>query len=680
MSSPISLEEFKEIVYEYFKKNNFLGMFLSDREIKRRLDKNIKNLYIGDRNRNALGSYNFFEKTINLYLGENIEKDELVSDKNISTIIHEAVHALFKHRYGTGMLFIKPKIDDGLQKIFSPKADFSEIGRGLNEGFTNWVVQQSGIETNSYRNLTEIISIIYTCIGAEKMIPFASCNYKKICNSLHMSTNFGIEFIRQTDELSFLEERLGKINDILAYFEGMQKILQTRNKEEYEELIKKYGDLVESDILSDILEPEEKEKMIQILLGEDLLDESKTEEVSKFIYDKMEILKEIWKGPEILRKNYLISDIIDKLLQSFILNRLEEPETLEEYERLSEVLESIRYLINKNEIKEEPNLWKEISTRINTRTNEALKTILDASREEIKNGTISGSFFEQELKKLITLYSLDRDPETLANGVSSFINLITKNSNFPQEQKTLIKYAISNNRVKDLPHLSIRTTKSGKSIILNGSLMIGVIDRRKDDFVQYKKSFRLEKDESYKDKADWTINIDTDINSLARKFEELRNIKMKENPDTKIYILEGIVAFQTKEGYQFYEVTEGKDAGIVPAQFNTAQFVESMVEERKPLVQENLLPVKAKFGIFTKIRRKLNAIKFYLDSKKYEKEDTDKDGDRGIIVTGSGNKKKEDLQENLRQEYLDHRRNSSKTQDKQNSDYDIEIDREDLER
>lgn len=45
MSNPISLEEFKEIVYEYFKENNFLRMFLSDRAIKRRLDKNIQSLF-----------------------------------------------------------------------------------------------------------------------------------------------------------------------------------------------------------------------------------------------------------------------------------------------------------------------------------------------------------------------------------------------------------------------------------------------------------------------------------------------------------------------------------------------------------------------------------------------------------------------------------------------------------
>lgn len=680
MSNPISLEEFKEIVYEYFRQNNFLGMFLSNKAIKNRLDKNIKGLFLGDENRNVLGTYDVIGKRINLYLGENVTQEEITNNRKISTLIHEAVHALLRHRYGTGMFYIKPKIDENFQKIHTPNADFPEIGRGLNEGFTNWIVQQSGLDTNTYINLTEIISMIYTCIGAEKMIPLASCKYNKICNSLHMSRDFEMEFIRQTDELYFSEDRLRDIDDILVYFEEMQKVFQTRDKKEYEELIKKYGSLIKSPNLEAVLEPEEKEKMIQILLGEDLPDESKTEEYSKFLYDKKESLEEQCKKPEILRRNYLITSTIDKLIQSLIKGRLDELETLQEYEKLAEVLDSIRYLLDENDI-EEPEFWKELCEKITERGNDTLKRIFDTTAQETKNGTISGSYLEQELKKVITLYSLDGDKEKLSNGLSSFINVITKNTNSPQEQKTLIKYAVSNDCVKELPYLSIRTTKSGRSIILKGSIMIGAIDGKKD-FVQYKKSFRLEQGEQYTDKADWTIDMETDIKSLARKFEELKEKKMQEDLDTKIYIIEGIVAFQNRKGLQFYEVTEGKDASIVPAVFKTDKFIESMVEKREPLVQENALPVKAKFGIFTKIRRKLNAIKFYIDSKKDEKEDTDKDGDRGIIITGSGNKKKADLQESLRQSYLNNRSKNKSTQSKNNlENANIEInDREDEER
>lgn len=675
MSNPISLEECKELVYEYFKNNNFLRMFLSNKAIKRRLDKNIQSLFFGDKNRFVLGTYDFISKKINLYLGENVTRDEIINGKNFVTLMHEAVHALLRHRNGTGMLFIKPEIDENLKKIYTPKADFPEIGRGLNEGFTNWVVQQSDLETNTYVNLTEIISIIYTCIGAEKMIPFASFNYKNICKSLHMSRDFGMEFIRQTDEICLSEEKLRDIDNILRFFEKVQKTLQTGKEEDYKELEKEYGDLVQSSILKEVYTDERQEKLEQLLSKKDLPESSLVTAFSELIHD-MKTELEDFNESETLRRNFLITSSIDKLIQSLIKGRLDEPKTLEEYEKLAEVFDSIRYLMNANEIKEEPEDWEEICNKITERGNETLKRIFDTTAQETKNGTISSSYLEEELKKVITLYSLDGDEEALSNGISSFINVITRNINSPQEQKALIKYAISNDCVKDLPYLSIITTQSGRSIILNGSLMIGVIDGKRDDFVQYKKSFRLEKGETYKDKADWTISMDTDINNLARQFEELKEKKMQENPDTKIYILEGIVAFQTKEGYQFYEVTEGEDAGIVPAKFNAEKFIKSMVEEREPFIQENVLPVKAKFGIFTKIRRKLNAIKDFIDSRKSEKED--KDADRGIIITGSGNKEKENLQENLRQGYLDNRKQNKSMQPTKNLKNNVE--KEDEER
>lgn len=383
MSNPISLEEFKEIVYEYFKENNFLRMFLSDRAIKRRLDKNIQSLFFGDKNRNALGTYDFIGKKINLYLGENVTQEEITNNKNISTIIHEAVHALLRNRYGTGMLFIKPVIDEGLQKIHTPKADFPEIGRGLNEGFTNWVVQQSGLETNSYVNLTEIISIIYTCIGAEKMIPFTSYNYKKICNSLHMSKEFGMEFIRQTDELYFSEENLRDIADIMRYFEKVQDTLQIGKEEDYEELGKQFGDLVQSSILNEIFTDERQAELEQLLSKKELPESDLVTSFSKLIDDmKMEL--EDYNKSETLRRNFLITSSIDKLIQSLIKGRLDEPETLEEYEKLAEVFDSIRYIMDENEIEEEPEFWEEICNKITERGNETLKRIFDTTAQETK--------------------------------------------------------------------------------------------------------------------------------------------------------------------------------------------------------------------------------------------------------------------------------------------------------
>lgn len=70
---------------------------------------------------------------------------------------------------------------------------------------------------------------------------------------------------------------------------------------------------------------------------------------------KMEL--EDYNKSETLRRNFLITSSIDKLIQSLIKGRLDEPETLEEYEKLAEVFDSIRYIMDENEIEEEPEFW-----------------------------------------------------------------------------------------------------------------------------------------------------------------------------------------------------------------------------------------------------------------------------------------------------------------------------------
>ena len=70
--------------------------------------------------------------------------------------------------------------------------------------------------------------------------------------------------------------------------------------------------------------------------------------------------------------------------------------------------------MDENEIEEEPEFWEEICNKITERGNETLKRIFDTTAQETKNGTISSSYLEEELKKVITLYSLDGDEEALS--------------------------------------------------------------------------------------------------------------------------------------------------------------------------------------------------------------------------------------------------------------------------
>ena len=661
MENTLSLEELKQILFDYLKKNKFLKLLFSDSQIKDRLDANLKNLLMEDTREEVLGGYNFKEKAITIYLGKNITAKELLDNENwIATILHEGIHSILRNKYGTG-LFNLNYIDEYIQKIFLVPSEFDELGRGLNEGVTNWIVRQNNVEIMSYNNLTEITEIIASCIGSKKMVPFASDNYKRIFKTLHMSRDYGIEFLRQLDELYYSEQNIKEINDLIAYFDGIQKVIQTEDKQEYDKLEQKYAYLKNSRIYNQVISGARREEFGKIARGlDDKTKELNTvERFSELLYDVVKELENNYKIAETSRKKYLIASSIEKIVRSLVKDRLDEPETMSDYKQVSDIINRIRDLIDNNGITENLNYFEDFLKKIGNRSNEAVKKIFEATKKDLIKGNISAQLLEANLEKLSVLYSIDTDPEAIGEGLENFINLITEKNEFPEEQKALIKFAIYTNSVRDLKNLQTITTKSGKHVILKGSQIIGVLDDKRNnyEYMQAKKSFKLKEGEGYLDKADWTVSMDTDINILARQFEEIKRKELMKDPKVETYILEGIIAFKNQKGYSFYEVTQGKDARIQPAQFTTTKFIKSMVKERKPNTKDTVLPIQAKNGIITKLKRKISLVKELFDSIK---KGSPKDKREGTIATGDKKNKKSDFQTSLRKEFLEDRKQTRK--------------------
>lgn len=94
---------------------------------------------------------------------------------------------------------------------------FYEIGRGFNEGYTNWLVEKCGIGTTSYKSLTSICKQLEICIGEDKMSVFAEGNYEKAYESLQMSKREGISFFRQLDAINESETKVTQYTNIESY-------------------------------------------------------------------------------------------------------------------------------------------------------------------------------------------------------------------------------------------------------------------------------------------------------------------------------------------------------------------------------------------------------------------------------------------------------------------------------
>ena len=139
-----------------------------------------------------------------------------------------------------------------------------------------------------------------------------------------MSRDYGMEFIRQVDEIYFAEEKIRDIGDVLQFFEKTEDAIQNDKKDDYEELIKQFEDLQQSSILNAVYTPERQQELEQLLNNKDL---AESDLVASFISMITDMKYELDQDDEseTLRKNYLITSIIDKLLQSLIKDRLDEP-------------------------------------------------------------------------------------------------------------------------------------------------------------------------------------------------------------------------------------------------------------------------------------------------------------------------------------------------------------------
>ena len=119
MEKTLSLEELKQILFDYLKKNKFLKLLFNDSQIKNRLEANLEKLLVEDKREDALGGYNFEEKSITLYLGKNITAKEILENENLlTTILHEGIHSVLRNKFGTGLFYFRPKLDENIQKRY----------------------------------------------------------------------------------------------------------------------------------------------------------------------------------------------------------------------------------------------------------------------------------------------------------------------------------------------------------------------------------------------------------------------------------------------------------------------------------------------------------------------------------------------------------------------------------
>lgn len=167
---------------------------------RKRLSINFVQLYTNEKSFSKAGYQDSSDSSItlcysgmyeNILLPYDIEQDSRIQ----TTILHEGIHAVFTRllhecnkyylQYGTGML----------QK----RKDEPEIGRGFNEGLTNWICKKCGVQTSTYAILTALAHELELAVGEKTVMRLGKGIDSKNLANLGMSKKELYEFLAVAD-------------------------------------------------------------------------------------------------------------------------------------------------------------------------------------------------------------------------------------------------------------------------------------------------------------------------------------------------------------------------------------------------------------------------------------------------------------------------------------------------
>lgn len=209
---------------------------------KRRLAQNLKKVYTNEYKLDNLGYYFALRKIITICTKSKDDDSVLTvedvenNDKLLFTIIHESVHATLKRtpferiKYGIG------NVSTGLLEELSKG---KTLGRGLNEGLTNWISSKvSGLDHTGYNDLTTLIKELEIAIGEENVMKLGKGNIKKnIGNILQMKPKELVTFLAKGDSLYLFGEQIWQQHEINFVLE--ECLYANLSEQEIEEKIKK---------------------------------------------------------------------------------------------------------------------------------------------------------------------------------------------------------------------------------------------------------------------------------------------------------------------------------------------------------------------------------------------------------------------------------------------------------
>lgn len=331
------VKRIQRIIYEQLCKNEYLVKEYTKLGILARIKTYIKDIKIEmDENGILNGWSNINNSEIVICSEEkNIRIEDLIKNKEkFATLIHESVHKILKNSTGTGLLIIAD-IDEE-KSIFR---NFKEIGRGINEGYTNWITKQCGVKIESYQVLTSINEQIACCIGIKKMTNLSKGGFKRLARYLNMNDDECIAFTRKLDEIYYLEGLYKEIEKIEKYLKIQIENLQKENLSSEDKILEErsYKEATMQSCFNLIFTRKIKDKIKELKDSKENTKQLETE-LYKLILEKT---RREYINPSEKSLSILVEDVERNIIDYLVIGKLDLPKNEKELKNVRKLMKEM---------------------------------------------------------------------------------------------------------------------------------------------------------------------------------------------------------------------------------------------------------------------------------------------------------------------------------------------------
>lgn len=553
--NPVLREFLCEYIPEITNKNPLFVKVFGPKFAKSQMRKNVLVVYSNESySVEGYSAYHNGDERSITFCDTGKDKDELLTPDDVEksstiseTALHESIHAILERSRqkckeygilgGTGLLERYLEV---------------EIGRGLNEGFTEWMCEKLGFKPLAYYELTNFVRLIEMAIGTEKTMQLGKGgtqqNFPGILNMTRDDTN-GLLSI--ADDLYITNKSITLGNNIISLLEEKSRI-EHCSDDQKTEIQKKY------DSNSHIIE-----KYFQNLLFIEYARnnqlEPNEETLIKFLREQeIPRLKERRSGLIVRFESFVIDRYFQRDLQKILGSSEISDDNIHKLIQMRSILNSMSVDIPDNMKNLKPPMSALVFREEYGKTiNSYIKRSASENAEKYKKGELGLDELVQNTDKMFgNVNGLGEE------ALKQFSKAITSDKDFSSEVMDILMYAYRNSDnediIKRLSKASIYKLKSkGTELDISSS----VIYDQENMFERYNTQGKMLRSSEEEFEFDFTgkpLDSGKDEYELAiNNFLELRKRVFEKNPNAKIHIVSRNIVIQDGDNMEFYFIDDG---------------------------------------------------------------------------------------------------------------------------